>query len=78
MQQNAYCGNTFSKDELSEFTKEAVNDQLQSKLGKGLINSNIPFGKTIPFMLVFYSTPDSLAEFNVEVTGSEDTMKKLD
>jgi len=72
MEETAFCGNTFTKDELATLSRKKVTLDLQSKLGKGLINSNIPPGKKIPFMLVFYSTPDNLAEFNVVATGSED------
>jgi len=78
MEESAFCGNTFTKDELATLSREKIGADLQSRLGKGLINSNISPGKKIPFMLVFYSTPENLAEFNVEVTGSEDAMRNVE
>ncbi|MDT8317607.1 MAG: DUF3426 domain-containing protein [bacterium] len=78
VEQSAFCGNIFTKDELATLSRKKITLDLQSKLGKGLINSNIPPGKKIPFMLVFYSVPDNLAEFNVEATGSEDTMQNAE
>ena len=78
MEETAFCGNTFTKDELATLSRKKIIADLQSKLGKGLINSNIPSGKKIPFMLVFYSAPDNLAEFIVEATGSEDAMQSAE
>ncbi|MDH3973526.1 MAG: zinc-ribbon domain-containing protein [Deltaproteobacteria bacterium] len=77
MQQDAYCGNIFSKDDIASFTRAKVRSQMKSRLGKGLINSNIAPGSDVPFMVILYDIPDALAEFDVQVLGSEDAMQKI-
>ena len=71
MTEVAYAGNNFSDNDLLEFSRSKVKDEMNYKVGKGLVNSNIPPKKEIPFMIVFYNVPKNLAEFDVEVLSSE-------
>ncbi|MBE9505159.1 MAG: zinc-ribbon domain-containing protein [Proteobacteria bacterium] len=71
MTEVAYAGNNFSDNDLLEFSRSKVKDEMNYKVGKGLVNSNISPKKEIPFMIVFYNVPNNLAEFDVEVLSSE-------
>ena len=74
--QKAFTGKIFSSDELSGMRKAKVEDEMGSKIGKGFeVNSNIASGTEVPFMIVFYNTPENLAAFDVEVVDSEDVSK---
>ncbi len=75
MSEEAYCGNVFSKDEAASFTRSKVAEEMAYKSGKGLMNNNIKAGKEIPFMIVFYNTPDNLAQFDVELVSSKNPLK---
>jgi len=73
--QSAYAGNIFDSSELTKSSRKKILEEMEYKVGKGLINSNIPPGGKVPFMIVFYGIPESLAEFDVELISSEDATK---
>lgn len=75
MSKEAYGGNILTRNDLRDFPKEKVLKEMDYRVGKGLINSNIATGKKIPFMVVFYGVPDNLSEFDIEVVSSEDATK---
>ena len=75
MSKEAYGGNILSRNDLRNFSKGKVLKEMDYRVGKGLVNSNIAAGSKVPFMVVFYGVPDNLAEFDIEVVGSEDATK---
>ncbi len=69
-QKLAYCGNTFSVEELKTVPMEKINKAMENRFGKDKINLNVAPGASIPFMIVFGNLPDNLSEFTVEAVSS--------
>ena len=65
-----YCGNVISDQELRSIDSSAIGRRLQNRQGDNKMNVDIKSGGTIPFMIVFYSLPDNLEEYSVEVSSS--------
>jgi len=71
-EQTALCGNTVSLFQLQVMTKAELETALSSQVGVLTNNTNIqPDGET-PFMFVFFSVPENLAEFVVKVVDAKD------
>ena len=68
-EETAYCGNILTKKELASASEESIRKRLQNPVGSNLSNFNIPPGKLIPFMLVFFDPPEKLSEFSIEIAG---------
>jgi predicted Zn finger-like uncharacterized protein len=71
MEHDGYAGNIFSEDQLRILPQAEVEAKMNNKVGESLSNFNIPSQKTIPFMIVFYNTPDGVSKFGVEVVSSQ-------
>lgn len=69
-QKLAYCGNTFSVEELKVIPMEEINKAMENRFGKDKTNLNVAPGASIPFMIVFGNLPDNLSEFTVESVSS--------
>lgn len=69
-QKLAYCGNTFSVEELKAIPMEEINKAMENRFGKDKTNLNVAPGASIPFMIVFGNLPDNLSEFTVESVSS--------
>ena len=74
MKQEAYSGNVFDSNELIDSTRDKITGGMNYKMGKEMSNSNIAAGGSVPFMIVFYGTPEALAEYDVGVISSEDAL----
>ncbi len=62
-----FAGNIFTDAELKELTYTEIEKGLNNKMGKSMVNVDVPPGKLIDFMLVFDKLPQD-AEF-IEVEG---------
>ena len=62
-----FAGNIFTDAELKELTYTEIEKGLNNKMGKSMVNVDVPPGKLIDFMLVFDRLPQD-AEF-IEVEG---------
>jgi predicted Zn finger-like uncharacterized protein len=71
VQKEVYCGNIFSSKELATLPRGKIEADLKNKVGGSLSNINLAPGKSVPFMVVFFDLPSGMAEFSVEVTGSQ-------
>jgi hypothetical protein len=69
-QEMVYCGNVLSESELSELAPDTIKEHLLNRSGGEYPNRSIEPGKTIPYMIVFFSMPEHSEEFTVEVSGS--------
>jgi hypothetical protein len=67
--ETVFCGNILSKQELRNSSEEEIRKKLQNPVGSSLSNFNIQPGKSIPFTLVFFSPPEKLSEFSIEIAG---------
>jgi hypothetical protein len=66
-----FAGNTLSDEELGSLDSNAVARRLGNRRGENDINVGVEPGIRLPFMMVFSDLPENLAEFTVEVAGSD-------
>ena len=70
-----YAGPTFTQEELKNLSMQ----EIQARLGQAGTEGG-PYvvrpGGSIPFVIVFANLPDNVAEFTVEVVGSEPVAQK--
>jgi hypothetical protein len=70
IQKTAYCGNNFSREQLTTLSMDKMEEAMGSPFGDALSNLSVSPGKGIPFAIVFNNIPKNAGEFTVEVTGS--------
>jgi predicted Zn finger-like uncharacterized protein len=68
--QEFMCGNVVSLYQLQVSTRADIEAALTAKVGILTNNTNIQPGASVPFMAVFFSTPDTVEEFGLEVIQS--------
>lgn len=61
-----FAGNIFSQSEINELTYSEIEKGLNNKMGKSMMNVDIPPGKSLPFMVVFDKIPAEAATVEVE------------
>lgn len=61
-----FAGNTFSVSEIKELTYPEIEKGLNNKMGKSMMNVDIPPGKSLPFMIVFEKITEDAASIEVE------------
>ncbi|GAB4438650.1 MAG: hypothetical protein OHK0040_10150 [bacterium] len=61
-----FAGNIFSESEIKELTYPEIEKGLNNKMGKSMMNVDIPPGKSLPFMVVFDKVPQEAANIEVE------------
>ncbi len=70
------CGNTLSLFQLQSWPKKRLEDELNSKVGILMKNTNIPPGGSVDFMVIFYNPPPNMSEYGVKVIQAEDIPEK--
>jgi predicted Zn finger-like uncharacterized protein len=68
--QEFMCGNIVSLYQLQVSTRADIEAALTAKVGILTNNTNIQSGASVPFMAVFFKTPDTVEEFGLEVIHS--------
>ncbi len=68
--QEFMCGNVVSLYQLQVSTRADIEAALTAKVGILTNNTNIQSGASVPFMAVFFQTPESVEEFGLEVIQS--------
>ena len=68
--QEFMCGNVVSLYQLQVSTRADIEAALTAKVGILTNNTNIQPGASVPFMAVFFHTPDTVEEFGLEVIQS--------
>ena len=68
--QEFMCGNVVSLYQLQVSTRADIEAALTAKVGILTNNTNIQPGASVPFMAVFFKTPDTVEEFGLEVIQS--------
>jgi predicted Zn finger-like uncharacterized protein len=68
--QEFMCGNVVSLYQLQVSTRADIEAALSAKVGILTNNTNIQSGASVPFMAVFFQTPESVEEFGLEVIQS--------
>lgn len=67
MEKIVFAGNIFTEAELKELTYSEIEKGLNNKMGKSMVNVDVPPGKLLDFMVVFDKLPEG-AEY-IEVEG---------
>jgi hypothetical protein len=70
-EREAFAGNYLTDIELTTLPVNEIQAVLSRPDGQDGSNTNVVPGSSIPFMLVFDSLPPDLAEYAVEIMGSE-------
>lgn len=61
-----YAGNVLTGDALRKAGKEKIEAAMSNPIGGGLANMDIPPGKSVPFMVVFFDAPDGIDSYRLE------------
>ena len=69
--QEFMCGNVVTLYQLQVSSRQDIEAALGAKVGILTNNTNIQPGASVPFMTVFFDTPDSVEEFGLEVVQSQ-------
>ncbi|MFP4658448.1 MAG: DUF3426 domain-containing protein [Desulfonatronovibrionaceae bacterium] len=67
-----FCGNNVSLFQLQVSTQEELESSLNARVGVITNNSHIGSDQSTPFMVAFYSPPDEVKEFGLEVIQAKD------
>lgn len=63
----AFAGNILGEASLRQMDRAGIDAAMSNRFGEGNVNKEIPPGKSVPFMLVFYDPPGGIVA--VMVTG---------
>lgn len=63
---SCYAGNVLSAETLRTATREKIEETLSNRFGEQLVNMEIPPGKSVPFMVVFFDAPDGISAYRLE------------
>jgi predicted Zn finger-like uncharacterized protein len=66
------CGNTLDLFQLQVLAREEIDAALENEAGIGANNISLQTGQSVPFMIVFFTPPEGLAEFNVRVVDAKE------
>lgn len=66
------CGNEASYFQLQVNTEKELESILTSKLGVYTNNTNVAPGGEVPFMVLFFNPPNTVAEFKIKVIDAKD------
>lgn len=71
--QRCFCGNPLTRDELTHFSINEIQDRMMNREGKDLSNVHILPGNRVPFILVFHNLPelDALSDYSIEVISAK-------
>jgi hypothetical protein len=67
-----FCGNNVSLFQLQVSSREELESSLNARVGVITNNTYVKPGKSVPFMVAFYSPPDEVKEFGLEVIQAKE------
>ena len=65
-EKTVYAGNVFAGDALRKAAREKIEEAMSNPIGGGLANIDVPPGKSVPFMVVFFDAPDGIDSYRLE------------
>src|SRR5512139_562724 len=65
-EKSVYAGNVFAGEALRQSPREKIEAAMSNPIGGGLANMDIPPGKAVPFMVVFFDPPDGIDSYRLE------------
>lgn len=69
--QEFMCGNVVTLYQLQVSSRQDIETALGAKVGILAHNTNVQPGASVPFMVVFFGTPETVEEFGLEVVQSQ-------
>ncbi len=70
MEETVYAGNLLSGEKLKTENMETLRKALVNPLGEHLANMDVPPGKSIPFMVLFFDAPEDIDSYKLEAKDS--------
>jgi predicted Zn finger-like uncharacterized protein len=70
-EQTVFAGNTIPGERLKKDTRTALEKTLANPLGEHLANMDVPPGKTIPFMVLFFDAPGDIDSYRIEAKDTQ-------
>ena len=67
-----FAGNVIDESLIPHMTRVRIEGFLGMRYGEGDVNRNIPAGKTLPFMVVFFDPPEGVESFRVKAIDSDE------
>lgn len=67
----AYAGNVLSGEALRTSSRQAIEEEMGNRWGSALMNLDIPPGKSVPFMVVFFDAPEGVEEYRLDARDVE-------
>jgi predicted Zn finger-like uncharacterized protein len=71
MEQAVYAGNVLSGEAIRKGDRDTLSKALGNRFGEGLANMQVPHGKAIPFMVVFFDAPANIDSYKLEAKDGE-------
>jgi len=68
-------GNSVSLYQMQMMSEQELESTIENKVGVLTVNTGIPPGGDVPFLVVFFSTPGTVQEFGVKVIEAKDPVK---
>jgi len=65
-EKTVFAGNTFTEAEIKELTYAEIEKGLNNKMGKSMVNVDVPPGKVVDFMVVIDKLPEDAVAVEVE------------
>jgi len=73
VKKGAFAGNVIDESLISHMTRVRIEGFLGMRHGDGDVNRDIPAGKTLPFMVVFFDPPEGIESFVVNAMDAEES-----
>jgi hypothetical protein len=71
MEETVYAGNLVSGEKLKTESMVTLRKALARPLGEHLVNMDVPSGKSIPFMVLFFDAPEDIDSYRLEAKDSQ-------
>ncbi len=66
MQNESFAGNLIDESLMSHMNRVRIEGFLGMRYGEGDVNRDIPVGRSLPFMVVFFDPPEEIQSFTVK------------
>ena len=72
VQTGIFAGNVIDDSLISHMSRVRIEGFLGMRYGEGDVNRDIPAGKTLPFMVVFFDPPEGVESFRVKAIEADE------
>ena len=63
---SSYAGNILPGDMVRKASRGDIDKILSNRFGDRLMNMDVPPGKSVPFMAVFFNAPGEISAYRIE------------